>query len=150
MDDNILGDVLNYLTDAAHKWREIGIQLKIPSSKLDIIRIDNGDKAERCLVGMLTEFFKTKCCDDKTSWKKIIEALEASSVGEMNIARQIREERKLKVNKRTRGRRNEKEILLGMNIFQNSYHIAHSSEIQSHACMCMPLIRALHLITSFL
>ena len=61
------------LSDVVGKWRDLGIELEIPSGKLDAIKDDHGSSKQR-LTAML-EWWLSKY--PKKGWKDIVDALRA-------------------------------------------------------------------------
>ena len=57
----------------ATKWRDIAIQLDIPTEDLEIIEVDNPSVQERCRVMLLVWLQR----DPKASWKRLHDVLEA-------------------------------------------------------------------------
>ena len=73
-----LRDLQQYFTPRyAVQWRMIGIQLGLPSGKLDIIEHDNRDKARECCNAMLKEWLQV---DMAASWEKLFTVIESPAV----------------------------------------------------------------------
>ena len=75
---------------AAHipsKWRLVGIQLHLKDSELDCIEVTSDDPL-RCFSSVFT-LWKRKETRLPLSWWTVLQALEAASVGEQRLARQV-------------------------------------------------------------
>ena len=79
---NDLGDVLDELYEARRKWYNIGLKLKVPVDVLDNIDPNDG------LREVLKNWLKSTC---SKTWKVLIDALNAPSVGEHALAENLGE-----------------------------------------------------------
>lgn len=70
------------------KWRTVGIQLGLPQGTLDSIQDENAGKPQANLHSFENVFNMWKIQPDKmpVTWKTIVDALKAPSVGENNLA----------------------------------------------------------------
>ena len=69
------------------KWRAVGIQLGLSQGSLDGIQSNNANRPEACL-NSFEQVFKTwkNEAKDPYTWSKIIDALKAPAVGEVELA----------------------------------------------------------------
>ena len=76
MDD--LFTVYAELIEVAHKWKQIGLALRLSWNLLEKIHCENHGATENCLRDVLTQWLK-KACDTSVfghpSWKLIVEAV---------------------------------------------------------------------------
>ena len=79
-----LYDVLEKLTDVAHKWKNIGLALRLRPAQLNTIKRNNSDDMEGCLTDML-ELWLMKTYDVEThgepSWRLLREAVGSKAGG---------------------------------------------------------------------
>ena len=80
-----LSIVQDAVFDARAKWYEIGLQLGVPPSSLDSIRIDGDSNGEK-LCETLKVWLKTVL---KPTWQNILDALRSRAVGELKIAASV-------------------------------------------------------------
>ena len=85
-----LGQLLDLLYDACHKWYNLGMTLGIKEAKLEIIRSNWPRDEEACFREMLSEWLKTT--DPDPSWEGLIAALKQHCVGSKKLADKVREE----------------------------------------------------------
>ena len=82
------------LQQLAAKWYDIGLQMKIRSYKLDIIRADHAHEGVRaCLREMLKVWLKSRPLEPHAlSWPSLVAVLRKESVGEYQLAAQLERE----------------------------------------------------------
>ena len=78
---------INALHSVCHKWYNIGVQLEVPTFQLKIIEKKTNDSMDQ-LRDTLDCWMSN---DLSPSWKHLVDALKAPSVGENRIAREIEE-----------------------------------------------------------
>ena len=84
-----LRDLLDALQHkVAHKWKTLGIFLKIPTGRLDNIEAKHHDP-EDCLREMLQVWLKQ--VQPPPTWASIIKALNSDSLEEQQLAKELRE-----------------------------------------------------------
>ena len=76
--------VFEFLYDARVKWYELGLQLKVTTQDLDVIKLSSHNK----LLGMLKQWLRSA---ENTTWPHIVEALQCRSVGLLDLARRVRD-----------------------------------------------------------
>ena len=81
----ILKTLLNDLTPVGDKWRKIGIQLGIPNFKLRIFEKDDDP-----LINSL-DYWLHGNTDIPITWESVVAALESPSVGELGLAKELKE-----------------------------------------------------------
>lgn len=87
---NNLGDVYEELFDVSKKWYDIGLQLNLRPGVLDAIESDHYfDSVNTCLRKMLHQWLKTTI--PPPTWEVLASALERRTVGELQLAQQLRE-----------------------------------------------------------
>ena len=80
------------LQPLAAKWYDIGLQMKIPSYKLDIVRADHAHEGVRaCLREMLKVWLKS-LEPQAPSWPNLIVILRKESIGEYSLAAKLEKE----------------------------------------------------------
>ena len=70
------------------KWREVGIQLGLPASKLDQISIEENNQCQSCFRKVFREWQSQNC---HRSWSIILLALRTHAVGELAFAKKLEE-----------------------------------------------------------
>ena len=84
-----LRDLLDALQHkVAHKWKTLGVFLKIPSGRLDNIEAKHHDP-EDCLREMLKVWLNQ--VDPPPTWASIINALDSDSLKEQRLVKELRE-----------------------------------------------------------
>ena len=78
---------INALHSVCHKWYIIGVQLAVPTFKLKSIEKKTSDSIDQ-LCDTLDYWMSN---DPSPSWKHLVDALKAHSVGENRIAKEIEE-----------------------------------------------------------
>ncbi len=71
-----LREVQNSLWEVRYKWKQIGVELGIHKSTLEVIMHNNSCDADNCFTSMLSEWLKC----DSSCWKKLAEALQSKPV----------------------------------------------------------------------
>ena len=74
--------------DVRTKWYDIGIELKLSTGTLDVIKADFFQAAD-CLMEMCIIWLKR--IDPRPSWAALTKALESPHVGEGHLAQQLRD-----------------------------------------------------------
>ena len=83
-----LHTVIEELYNARAKWYNIGVQLRVGVGTLDAIRSQYSDPSD-CLRETLTTWLKS--CSTPTTWSKVAEALNSSTVGEGSMATSLKQ-----------------------------------------------------------
>ena len=82
-----LKDAINALHSASHKWYTIGVQLDVPT-----IQLKNIEKKSSDLMDQLLDTLDYWMNHDRfPSWRHLVDALRAPSVGENRLAGEIEE-----------------------------------------------------------
>ena len=81
-------EVLDALQGKAAKWETIGLQLHLSTDELDIIKADC-DGVEERLTRVIRKW-QSKA-EPRPTWRAVIDALRAPSVGEAVLAKQLEE-----------------------------------------------------------
>ena len=82
-----LSDLVEELHCVKKKWYSIGIQLKVPDSKLDEIQDTAKDDLERALRRMIQEWLRQ--IEPEPTWDGIVKALRCVSVNEQRLAKNL-------------------------------------------------------------
>ena len=77
---------VNALHSVCFKWRAIGVQLEVPTFQLKIIEKKSCD-----LTDQLCDTLDYWMNSDSSSWRHLVDALKAPSVGENRLAEEIEE-----------------------------------------------------------
>ena len=80
-----ISKVLENVWDARQKWYNIGIQLKLKTSDLDVIRLPGNPSPDECVVEMLKFWLRR----GGATWEALIDALKHKTVGYPILANQI-------------------------------------------------------------
>ena len=83
-----LKQLLNLISDAKHKWFELGLQLDIKHAELKTLGKDNIGDTNACYTEMLAIWLKS--INPRPSWDDLLTALENDSVQCGNLAEAIR------------------------------------------------------------
>jgi len=83
----LLQDLYQYVTpEYTTHWREIGVLLGLPDSKMKIIQANNPNDVQRCCNEMLAEWLRV---DLDASWEKLFAVIESPVVsGQQTIINQ--------------------------------------------------------------
>ena len=84
----VLKTVRSALWEARCKWYDIGVELDVESSTLDVISTECQGKVEDCFRTVLTKWLNR--VEPKSSWSALVEALESPAVDLPNLADKIR------------------------------------------------------------
>ena len=79
--------VFNALHSVSHKWFSIGLELNVAESQLKIIETDRHGAQERMRT-MLDYWLNNATVP---SWKALVDALKAPTVGERRLAKELEE-----------------------------------------------------------
>ena len=79
---------INALHSVCPKWYNIGVQLEVPTFQLKIIEKKSSDLMDQ-LCDTLDYWMNN---NPSASWRHLVDALKAPSVGEKRLAEQIKEE----------------------------------------------------------
>ena len=82
-----LKTVFNALHSVSHKWLSIGVELGIPLSQLNIIKIDRLGVEER--MHSVLDYWMNNAADPLPSWEVLVDALRAPTVGESRLADEL-------------------------------------------------------------
>ena len=82
-----LKQVLNLSSEATTKWCELGLELELKYSQLEVIRVNHRQDVKSCFREMLHNWLNR--ADPPPTWEALIEALKADSVGLPAVARTI-------------------------------------------------------------
>ena len=81
----LLSEVATYIPG---KWKAVGVELQLKEGELDAIEVTSDDPM-RCFSSVFT-LWRRKETKLPLSWLTVLQALEAPSVGEQKMARQLR------------------------------------------------------------
>jgi hypothetical protein len=82
-----LRNVKNRIWEARSKWQDIGIELKLKQTDLEVISKKNGSDTDACFTEMLSIWLKqTK---PRPTWSRMIRALKSRSIGFQQLAEHI-------------------------------------------------------------
>ena len=84
-----LSDILNAIFTAGDKWFQIGLQLRLSYSTLNVIKRDNHDTTD-CLTDMLQKWLTST--SSPPTWSGLVQALSSGPVGEKRLAEEIRKQ----------------------------------------------------------
>ena len=70
------------------QWKDIGLELELKHIDIQKIAIEQNNKIDDCFREMFAQWERR--CTSPFTWKTIIEALEAQSVNELCLARDLR------------------------------------------------------------
>ena len=73
-------------SEATPRWKELGLQLKVKPTSLDIIEMDFHYSRD-CFREMLREWLRM--ADPSPTWEALIAALKSNSVGLRDVARKV-------------------------------------------------------------
>ena len=79
---------INALHSVCHKWYNIGVQLEVPTFQLKNIERKSCDSMDQLRDAL--DFWMSK--ETSPSWRHLIDALKAPSVGENRLAKEIEEQ----------------------------------------------------------
>ncbi len=79
-----LRQILDWLGEAIPRWEHIGIQLKLESHELDVIKMKYPTDPSLCLKEVIL-----KKLQDHLTWEDILQALKSDAVGLNKLAEQI-------------------------------------------------------------
>ena len=80
---------INALHSASFRWYQIGVQLDVPTHSLKNIQQQHHDPVD-CLTELLDKWMKS-ATDPPPSWRALIDALRAPTVGEKRLAEELEE-----------------------------------------------------------
>ena len=83
----VLKAAINALHSVCHKWYNIGVQLEVPTFQLKIIEKKTNDLMDQ-LRDTLDYWMSN---EPSPSWRHLVDALKAPSVGENRLAKEIEE-----------------------------------------------------------
>ena len=78
--------VRGLLYDVRRKWYDIGLELGIPATELDNIKIQYHNDLDDCLREVVRMWLKS--CDIPPTWQALANALQAKAVNEKALAAQ--------------------------------------------------------------
>ena len=76
--------------EACPQWYDLGMELRVETVTLDVIKSDNKNDTKACFREMLSEWLKM--IDPCPSWKELIAALKQPCIGHRKLADKVREE----------------------------------------------------------
>ena len=85
---NDLCEIQSELHEVRDKWYHLGVQLKVPVSDLNAIRIQYRNDPEDCLLHMLTRWLSITI--PSPTWQTVIDALCSAPIKRLLVAEQIR------------------------------------------------------------
>ena len=85
---NDLCEIQSELHEVRDKWYHLGVQLKVPVSDLNAIRIQYRNDPEDCLLDMLTRWLSITI--PSPTWQTVIDALCSAPIKRLLVAEQIR------------------------------------------------------------
>ena len=72
------------------KWRQVGVQLKLPSEVLDEIQDQNASKTDMCKLSFEQVFKKWKGSGTSPyTWETMVNVLRSPAVGEVDLAGEL-------------------------------------------------------------
>ena len=77
------------LYSVCHKWLNIGLELDVSESQLKIIETDKLGSEER--MRTMLDYWMNNATDPLPSWKVLVDALKATTVGESRLAKELEE-----------------------------------------------------------
>jgi len=84
-----LKTVFNALHSVSHKWFNIGLQLDVAQSQLKITETYRPGAEER--MRTMLDYWMNNSTDPLPSWKVLVDALRAPTVGESRLAKELEE-----------------------------------------------------------
>ena len=85
--------IQEYLTEAQHKWSDIGVQLRLDPEQLESLKNSTSTSStEEKFHRMILMWLEGERCAPQT-WRSLCAALRAPTVDEAEIARQIEREK---------------------------------------------------------
>ena len=84
-----LAKVLRAVYDARTKWYNIGLELKIMPSDLDVIRFEYHDNPSECFRELLSRWLRRG--DPKPTWVVLAYALESPTVGFRTLSEEMKQ-----------------------------------------------------------
>ena len=82
---NNIHEILNSVWEARQKWYNIGIELKLEVSDLDVIQCKNNENPDNCITEMLVSWLRR----GGATWEAMIDALNQNAVGFCELADRI-------------------------------------------------------------
>ena len=73
--------------EARAEWYNLGLQLGLPPSTLDVIQKNHPGDCNQCFTDMIKEWLRTS--DLQPTWEALANALESPQVGWSDLAKQI-------------------------------------------------------------
>lgn len=68
-------DVCKACTPVTAQWKELGTNLGVEKSILDIIQADNPHSTRQCLLEMIDKWLKHNCADLVPTWRSLCDAI---------------------------------------------------------------------------
>jgi len=81
--------VFNALHSVCNKWFNIGLQLDVPTFRLNFIETDRVGSEER--MRTMLGYWMNNATDTLPSWKVLVSALKAPAVNEIRLAMELEE-----------------------------------------------------------
>ena len=83
-----MNEICRHIRDeAACRWKDLGIELVIPTHQLDIILMNNPHNMQECCTQMFSYWLQT---DTEASWSKLLNALR--NTAQNSLANKIKTE----------------------------------------------------------
>ena len=79
--------LVNELCAVRDKWFELGVQLNLLPSDLNVIQMECNNKPSRCLLGMLSLWLKVT--SPPPTWQNVVDALCSPAVSRPVVAKAI-------------------------------------------------------------
>ena len=92
LNEDDLKHLTNALIPVKDKWREIGVELKLPHGELTAILNDPRNHTEVHYLTAMLSLWLNRLVDPPQTWPVIVEALRSRAVNRADIAEQIRNE----------------------------------------------------------
>ena len=76
---------MNELHEVRADWYDLGVQLRMETSDLDAIELENMKDSKKCLRKMLS-LWLTKKTPSPPSWQRVVDALRSRSINRPTLA----------------------------------------------------------------
>ena len=80
---------MNELHEIRADWYDLGVQLRMTTSDLDVIKVVNMNDSKKCLRQMLSEWLR-KTTPSLPSWQRVVDALCSPAIDRPALADKIR------------------------------------------------------------
>ena len=80
---------MNELHEVRADWYDLGVQLRMATSDLDVVKLEYMNDSKKCLRQMLSDWL-TKTAPSPPSWQRVVDALCSRSIDRPALAEKIR------------------------------------------------------------